>query len=825
MRLRPMSATELDDTASSQEAGIGTLATHRGNLPLDAIDVTASITGLTARVQVSQSFRNQYDEPLEATYVFPLPDRAAVTALRMEAGGRVVAGVLQERGQARADYQQAISEGRRASIAEEERPDVFTLRVGNIAPGEVVTVRLTLDQPLPYADGAATFRFPLVVAPRYVPGATLGGDPVGDGYSPDTDATPDASRITPPVLLPGFPNPVALSLQVDIDPGGLPLHEVRSSLHAVRTTKDGGRLRLSLQPGERADRDFVLFLEYGLPEDATRALLLVPDSEPHTGPDTSPDTVAGTESEGTFQLTVLPPVSAAPPRPRDVVLLLDRSGSMGGWKMVAARRAAARMVDTLTSRDRFAVLAFDHAVERPAGLPGGLVAGTDRNRYRAVEHLARTEARGGTELLAPLTEATTLLAASGDEDRDRVLVLVTDGQVGNEDQLVASLAGALAGIRVHTVGIDRAVNAGFLTRLAILGGGRCELVESEDRLDQATEHLHRRICQPLVTDLRLVADGLTVVDGTVAPARLPALFPGVALVITGRWRGAGQGSLTLSGSDASGHLWSITAHAAQPAGAAAVRPLWARAHLRDLEDQYLVAGPSAAAELERRIVATSLGSHVLCRFTAYVALDSRVVTDGSAPRQVLQPVEPVSGWDLLASATPGRAAPAPSAAPVAGGGPIAAAASAPAPAPPRRAPLGSRPILSASPSPQAAAQRPWRARATTPEPATAQATDPLEVLRTQTAEELRRLRETPAGQRLTALIDVGDRLRALMIRLGCHGEHATGPLRQLSELAEALRQADPDTVDQLWSRALAELAAFAKAAGAGRRRLGTFWKR
>ncbi len=180
---------------------------------------------------------------------------------------------------------------------------------------------------------------------------------------------PDASRITPPVLLPGFPNPVRLSIGVDIDPAGLVLADVRSSLHAVNT--DGrsdlslataglaalnprARTHLAIQPGERANRDFVLRLSYGEPDASTQALTLTPDAD---------------GAEGTFRLTVLPPTTAAPPRPRDVVLVLDRSGSMMGWKMVAARRAAARIVDTLTATDRFAVIAFDDRVG-PAGQPG-----------------------------------------------------------------------------------------------------------------------------------------------------------------------------------------------------------------------------------------------------------------------------------------------------------------------------------------------------------------------------------------------------------------------------------------------------------------------
>ncbi|MEU5876940.1 VIT domain-containing protein [Spirillospora sp. NPDC047279] len=642
------------------DGGLGALSTGKGNLPLDLVDVHAAITGLAAGIEVVQGFRNPFDVPLEATYIFPLPDRAAVTAMRMEAADRVIEGTLKERAEARQVYDDAIASGRRAAIAEEERPDVFTMRVGNILPGERVTIRLALNQPLPYEDGAATFRFPLVVAPRYVPGAPLADVPAGDGVVPDTDAVPDASRISPPVLLPGFPNPVRLALSATIDPAGLPLTEIGSALHVVAEDADAdGLTTVRLQPGERLNRDFILRLAYASREADTTSLTFTPD-----GPSTleTPDAAGTDAAEGTFTLTVLPSSDVRPPRPRDVVLILDRSGSMTGWKMIAARRAAARIVDTLTSEDRFAVLSFDNSIERPRGLGGGLAEATDRNRFRAIEHLAAITARGGTEMSRPLDEACTLLAGSS---HDRVIVLITDGQIGNEDQILARLTPRLRGVRVHTVGIDRAVNAGFLRRLAAGSGGdgedgsagRCELVESEDRLDDAMEHIHHRIGSPLVTGLSLHPEGgLELVPDTVAPRRLGALFPGVPLVISGRYRGAPSGTLTVRATAADGHAWERRVSGEATEGSAATAAIWARAHLRDLEDRYAVGG---GTELERRIVDASLRFGVLCRFTAFVAVDSRVVAEsGGSPHQVVQPVEAPEGWaPELATAPAPRMAP------------------------------------------------------------------------------------------------------------------------------------------------------------------------
>jgi Ca-activated chloride channel family protein len=786
--------TAVEHTADP-DAGLGAVATSRGNLPLDAVDIRAAIAGTSASVELTQGFRNPFDVPVEATYIFPLPDRAAVTAMRMECAGHVVEATLKERSQAREDYDRAIAEGRRAAIAEEDRPDVFTMRAGNIAPGERVTVRLTLAQPLPYQDGEVTFRFPLVVAPRYIPGSPLGGTPAGDGVAADTDAVPDASRITPPVLLPGFPNPVRLTISVDIDPAGLPLAGVRCSLHATaEEAGTGGRTIVRLRPGERLDRDFILRLAVAGRERVATSLVLTPDP--------------GEDSEqGTFTLTLLPPDGDGGRRPRDVALVLDRSGSMHGWKMVAARRAAARIVDTLTSADRFAVLCFSTAIEQWPDLTDGLAEATDRNRFRAVEQLARTDAGGGTQMLEPLERAVRLLTGAADPEaagepaadgsRDRVLVLVTDGQVGNEDQILHRIGPLLTGVvRVHVVGIDQAVNAGFLSRLAGAGRGRCELVESEDRLDEAAARVHRRIGAPLATALALAADGLQIVPGTTAPSLLPDLFPDGPVTVAGRWRGRPGGTITVRGTTADGAPFEKKVLAAA-GGNQASTANWARVHLRDLEDRYAsLAGHDSAelGRLEQQITDVSLRYGVLCRFTAFVAADSRVVTDGGAPHRVTQPVELPAGW--------GRAGPGfPHAAPVRGPAPSnrrgrtktsarAARAVAAKPPAPSRQGLGTRPVSDE---------------------------DRLVQARRQIADEVSALRtaqHAPDADRTVILADLATRIDALLAWLAADPA-AAGQLTELTALARRLRDCDKPgsprgtELDTLWEDAIRLLAGFA----------------
>jgi Ca-activated chloride channel family protein len=616
---------------ADEDSGFGALTSEKGPLPLKALDVRTRIDGLLARTTVCQTFVNTMGEPLEATYIFPLPDRAAVTSFRMEVAGRVIEAALKERGEARREYDQAVQEGKRAAITEEERPGVFTLRVGNLMPGEEAVLRLTMTGPLTYSDGEATFRFPLVVAPRYIPGTPLTGPSVGEGVVPDTDAVPDASRISPPVLLPGFPNPVRLSLAVEVHGGGLPVGDFQSSLHAVVVEEHEGAWKIAVQPGERLNRDFILRFRIG-EKNVRTSMVLQPDAE---------------GKEGTFLLTLVPPVGQAlKQKPRDAVFILDRSGSMGGWKMVAARRALARMVDTLTDRDRFTVYAFDDKVETPPAFGNAeLVQATDRNRFRAVEFLARVDARGGTELARPLDQAVTTLAGE-DANRDRILILVTDGQVGNEDQILKNLGDRLRNLRIFTLGIDQAVNEGFLKRLALVGGGACELVESEDRLDAVMDKVHRRIGTPILTSVRLEAAGLKLDPHSVVPDRLPDLFAGSPLLIQGRFHGAANGSITLQASDVAGRAWSETV-AGRRTDNAAVTSTWARSFVRGLEDRY-AAGRGDPSKLEKQIVEISLRFGVLCRFTAFIAVDVKeVVNPGGEVHRMTQPVEPAAGWAML----------------------------------------------------------------------------------------------------------------------------------------------------------------------------------
>ncbi|MBA2541456.1 MAG: VWA domain-containing protein, partial [Deltaproteobacteria bacterium] len=627
----------------------GALRTERGALPLVAMEVEARVAGVIASIELAQAFVNTTGVPIEATYIFPLPDRAAVHKFRMEVAGRVIDGVVEERGAARVQYDHAIASGHRAAITEEERPGVFTLRVGNLMPGETATIKLSLVGPLPIDDGEITFRFPLVVAPRYIPGAQLGGEQAGLGAAVDTNLVPDASRISPPVLLPGCPNPVRLGLRVTLEDRDL--HDVASSLHAVTTAKRGAEhardgLVVEVQPGERLDRDFIL--RWRVDGAALRTSLVCADDADGRG--------------GTFMMTLVPPsTTALAAKPRDVVFVIDRSGSMGGWKMVAARRAAARMIDSLTSRDRFCAIAFDDVTDL---MPeANLCDATDRNRFRAVEQLAKVEARGGTEMEAPLRLAAKMLAG-GDfkensfQSRERVIVLVTDGQVGNEDHILRELVPNLKNVKMFALGIDQAVNAAFLKRLASAGGGLCELVESEDRLDAVMSKVHRRIGTPIATEMTLRGSGLDIDPNSIAPKKLPDVYAGAPITVLGRYRNAApaNAAVEIAATSLGDPMRTEIKRHVDSAPASWLAASWARAAIRDREDQYA----AGSHGLEQEIVMLSKTYSVLSRFTAFLAVDrSQVVNPGGGILQVVQAVEEPAGREQSAGVSRAKSMMAP----------------------------------------------------------------------------------------------------------------------------------------------------------------------
>ncbi len=621
----------------------GALGAARARLPLARVEIAARVAERVAGVTVAETFHNPYAEALEAVYIFPLAGGAAINDFELRVGARVVRGKVDERTEARRQYRRALSEGKRAALLEQERDDVFTVGVGNLPPGEEVTVKVTYSERLPFfEDGTTELRLPLVVAPRYIPGTPLEGASVGDGVEPDTDVVPDASRITPPRLAPGFDPKVALAIEVELLADGEP-RDLACSQHAIRT-----RTRTSLgaaafkvalaREDEPLDRDFVL--RWRLAGDKVQSSLLVA-RDPAGGPAFAMLAVVPPRREGFLGLA------------RDVVFVLDRSGSMSGVKMASAARACSILLHTLGPRDRFAIVAFDDRLEwlaKPARGPERWVAAGEAGMEDGDRFLRSIGARGGTELDQALGAALGHVAGRADAaGRAPVVVLLTDGQVGDESRVLKRIQKEVGEARVFTIGIDTAVNDAFLKRLANLCGGTSTFVVPGAALEDALAGIGREIGAPLVVDVRLEDDGAGLDPGSIAPARVPDLFAGRATTVFCRLARPRGGALRIRGRRVDGGSVEASTEIAVKAheiDLPEIAHLWARARVADLEDRYRLE-PAEQERLKKEIVDLARRHTLLTRFTAFVAVDEvEVVNEKGERRRVVQPVAMPDRWEV-----------------------------------------------------------------------------------------------------------------------------------------------------------------------------------
>ncbi len=617
-----------DDAVASQ---IGTLEVRLPGespraLPLASVAYRASVCEGIADVTLTQVFENPYAEHLEAVYTFPLSGGSAVRAFSLEVAGRVIRGIVKERAEAREEYRRAIEAGKRAAMLEQERDNVFTVQVGNLPPGERATVTISYAERLErFDDGRAELRLPLVVAPRYTPGAPLDRPNAGDGVEDDTDVVPDASRVTPPRLAGGSTAGPSVAIEVSLLGTGGSFDDLACSQHATAISFDGGGLTVRLaKTTERADRDFVL--RWRGASDRVRPSLVV-----YRHPE-----------RGLFgMLTVTaPPAADRRPAPRDVVFLLDRSGSMNGVKMQSAARACSILLESLGSADRYAIAAFDTTVEWMGGT-ARFVTADEAGIESGTRFLRSVDARGGTEIGPALDHVFTALdRRTGGRERTPIVVVLTDGEVTNEAQVTRLVAQRIGDGRLFAVGIDTAVNDAMLKRLAAAGRGTALLVAPGDELERALATIAREIGTPEVVDLAI--DDLDAgLDGKQAPERFADLFSGRAATVFLQMQSFG--AVRVRGRRSSGGSFEEEVRAVE-ADSPAIALLWARARIADLEDQYRAAASSRDA-IKQEIVDVSLAHQIVTRFTAYLAVDdAEVVNPNGSTRHVVQPVETPAEW-------------------------------------------------------------------------------------------------------------------------------------------------------------------------------------
>jgi Ca-activated chloride channel family protein len=588
--------------------------------PLVDTDVALAVTGTILRATVRQRFVNPSNAWLEGVYVFPVPEQAAVDHLAMEIGDRKVVGEIKERQEAKAVYEQAAANGQHASLVESERPNIFTTSVANIGPGEAITVEIQYQDSVHIDAGTYSLRFPMVVGPRYIPGgpiAQVSANPdqpapePGTGWAANTDRVPDASRITPAVLQPGQGKINPVRIAIDFAPG-FATERVTSLYHPVIVTAgDHGSARVALADGDvPADRDFVL--------------------EWTAKPATAPTANLFAEQRGpdVYLFAMMTPAArdndAKPHIPRDVVFVIDTSGSMGGTSIVQAKSALTLALDRLTADDRFNVIQFNSVTETLFPDVQPWTGDTLRRAHAFVDALVAT---GGTEMRPALQQA---LAGETPAGRLKQIVFMTDAAVGNEAEMFEDIARQLGDQRLFTIGIGSAPNSYFMRKAAELGRGSFTYIGDVSEVGERMKELLRKLEDPAVTDIAVRWPDVVASTAEMYPATVPDLYDGQPVTFSARLPNARldqlSGLLAIEGRDG-GTAWRQVldlSHARAGAGVAAV---WARAKLSAIEDQQY---HGATAETVRlAAIRHALAYELVSQYTSLVAVDEQRVRPAS----------------------------------------------------------------------------------------------------------------------------------------------------------------------------------------------------
>jgi Ca-activated chloride channel family protein len=567
--------------------------------------VTMNISGLVARVSVRQEFRNESGEWTEGVYVFPLPDKAAVDRMKLHIGERFIEGEIREKEQARKDYERARDEGRKASLVEQERPNLFTTSVANIAPAERIVVEIEYLEDLRYDNGTFAIRFPMTLTPRYVPGSPR-ADRRGSGWSPDTMRVSDASRITPPHVSASKNHRISLQARIE---AGMPLEFVVSHYHPVEVSEDRGRYSVSLaDDAVPLDRDFELSWR-PVPSTVPRTILFR-------------ETIA---DQPHYLLMVVPPDTALdepPSKSRELIFVIDTSGSMHGTSIAQAKQALARALDGLAAGDRFNIIEFDSTAR---ALYHQSVAADAANIAHARRFVQRLTANGGTEMRPALSLA--LDAASSDAWL-RQIVFITDGSVGNEEELYAMIESRLGKARLFTVGIGSAPNSWFMRKAAQLGRGSFVVISALHEVGEQMDRLFHKLANPRLTNINVSWPGGTVTESY--PETVPDLYIGEPVMVRARASTPFQpGSVLRVSGDSAAGAWTRE-RALDGAGEhPGIGALWARAKIAALHDEERRGGN--AEELRNAVVDTALGHHLVSKYTSLVAVNRTPARPAGAP--------------------------------------------------------------------------------------------------------------------------------------------------------------------------------------------------
>ncbi len=579
-------------------------------VPLERTEVSARVSAFISTVNVLQRYRNPYDTKIEAVYVFPLPENAAVTDFVMTVGDRRIRGMIREREEARKIYEEAKSQGHVASLLTQERPNVFTQKVANIEPGKKIDVTITYFSPLKYREGEYEFVFPMVVGPRFNPAGSTGG--VGAVSHGKGSSSGQATEVQH--LKPGERSGHDIAVSVDID-AGVAVESAASPSHAVEVKRlSPSHIAVSLSPLDRIpNKDFVLRYRVAGRQMKTAVLVNRGERASHVA------------------LVLQPPAELAdlPRVPREMIFVLDCSGSMDGAPIEKAKEAARRCLRKLSPEDSFQIVTFSMSASKMGPAP---VPATPENVAQGLKYLDGLNGEGGTMMIEGIRAA---LDFPHDDRRLRIVSFMTDGYIGNETQVLAEIRKRLGSARIFSFGVGSSVNRHLLEEMARVGRGAAAFVGLSEGTGEAVDLFYDRAARAALTDVRVDWGALEVTD--VYPRQIPDLFVGRPVMVVGRLANSGVGTVKVSGR-AGGKPVSYTLRVEAESDEAqhpGVSGVWARWKIAELSDRE-IAEPSD--ELRGEVTAVSLENRVLCRYTAFLAVDGLAKTAGDHGVSVGVPV-------------------------------------------------------------------------------------------------------------------------------------------------------------------------------------------
>jgi Ca-activated chloride channel homolog len=602
------------------EVGQGSLLFKQGNQYARAaqlnIDVAMVVTGMINRVSVTQSFSNTTDRWQEGIYVFPLPDNAAVDQLRLKIGDRIIEGQIKEKQTAKKIYQHAKKQGKQAALTAQERPNIFTTSVANIAPHETVKIEIEYQQIVKYDNGVFSLRFPMVVGTRYISGKQYIEGFSGTGWAINTNEVPDAARITPPVLQAGSKRKNIITIKINLD-AGLALEKINSPYHEIEINKQSDQYQILLkQESTLANRDFELIWQ------------------PH--PSVAPKAALFTEEKNgdTYAMIMMVPpnVEESETLNREIIYVIDTSGSMAGQSIIQARAALELALTRLKPGDRFNVIQFNSQTSKLFNQSQWV---TPASLQRAINYIRSLNAGGGTEMAMALRTA---LANQGKNNDLRQVIFLTDGSIGNEQALFKIIQDKLGRSRLFTIGIGSAPNSHFMQRAANFGRGTHTYIGKLDEVQTRMRALFEKIESPVLKDINI---DWTQTNTEIWPQKIIDLYHGEPLLITAKTNQL-LGEVKITGQVAKNN-WSSSLKLNGGQSKNGISTLWARNKIAALMEQKR---DVEFESIKKTIIETALEHHLVSKFTSLVAVD---VTPVRPEDQELDshaiPTHLPKGWD------------------------------------------------------------------------------------------------------------------------------------------------------------------------------------